>query len=59
MRNTARDPILIAVFSRTTRVYGGFTDLLVLHGRIISVFHGEELSIKIIMMLTRVPQIHM
>ena len=59
MRNTARDPIPIAVFSRITRVYGGFTDLLVLHGRIISVFRGEELSIKIIMMLTLVPQIHM
>ena len=35
-----------AVFSCTTRVYGAFTDLLVLHGRIISVFRGEELSVR-------------
>ena len=33
-----------AVFYRTTRVYGAFTDLLVLRGRIISVFRGEENS---------------
>ena len=28
-----RDHTLSAVFYRTTRVYGAFTDLLVLHGR--------------------------
>ena len=40
-----RDPTPSAVFSRTPRVYSAFTDLLVLRGRIISVFRGEELSV--------------
>ena len=39
-----QDPTLSAVFSGTTQIYSAFTDLLVLCGRIISVFHGEELS---------------
>ena len=37
-----RDPTPSAVFSLSTRVYGDFTGLLVLRGRIISVFRGEE-----------------
>ena len=39
-----RNPTPSAVFYRTTRVYSAFTDLLVLRGRIISVFRGEENS---------------
>ena len=41
-----QDPTLCAVFYHTARVYGAFTDLLVLHGRIIginSVICCEEL----------------
>ena len=40
-----QDPTPSAVFSHTTRVYGAFTDLLVLRVRITSVFRGEELSV--------------
>ena len=37
-----QDPTPSAVFYHTTRVYGAFTDLLVLRGRIISVLRGEK-----------------
>ena len=38
-----RDPTPSAVFSRTARVYGAFTDLLVLCGRIIGVIQCNSL----------------
>ena len=38
-----RDPTLSAVFYCTARVYGAFTDLLVLRGRIIGVIQYNSL----------------
>ena len=46
-----RDPTPSAVFSRTARVYGAFTDLLVLHGRIIGVIQCNSLCMKVGLLL--------